>query len=161
MRFRASFLCRLAFLWKYGGLYMDLDLLVLQPFEETEDNFVGMQYSSVTDGINTAVMKFDHGHPFLTNWIYEVPSKYREDDRSCIGPSLVTPMLMHYCQGEEEYEINNYIFANMCLRDQETFPPPVRGWKSWWGRTVTTTCTCSDLKRSTQWRGQTGSPCSK
>ena len=54
----------------------------------------------VSDGINTAAMKFDRGHPFLTNWIYEVPAKYRADDRSCIGPSLVTPMLMHYCQGE-------------------------------------------------------------
>ena len=37
----------------------------------------------------------------LTRHYYKVPAKYREDDRSCIGPSLVTPMLMHYCQGEE------------------------------------------------------------
>ena len=90
---------RLAYLWKYGGLYLDLDFLVLQPFEHKEENFVGAQHSSASDGVNTAAMKFERGHPFLTNWIYEVPAKYREDDRSCIGPSLVTPMLMHYCQG--------------------------------------------------------------
>ena len=37
----------MAYLWKYGGLYLDLDFLVLQPFEDREDNFVGAQHSSV------------------------------------------------------------------------------------------------------------------
>ena len=45
---------------------------MLQPFEDREDNFVGAQHTSVSDGVNTAAMKFERGHPFLTNWIYEV-----------------------------------------------------------------------------------------
>ena len=43
-----SNITRLAYLWKYGGLYLDLDFLVLQPFEDREDNFVGAQHSSVS-----------------------------------------------------------------------------------------------------------------
>ena len=65
-------------------------MLVLRRFEDEEDNFVGIQYMSKDDGVNTAAMKFQRQHPFLTNWIYEVPGRYHEDDRNSIGPHLVT-----------------------------------------------------------------------
>ncbi len=127
---------RLAFLWKYGGLYLDLDVLVLQPFEDREENFVGVQYPSVKDGVNTAVMKFSRGHPFLTNWIYEVPSKYREEERACIGPNLVTPMLMHYCQGDVPKSSQHLeeLVGKYCDYDLHVFGPkafyPV-AWPQW------------------------------
>ena len=37
---------RLAFIWKYGGLYLDLDSLVLEPFYDLEQNVLGIQVSN-------------------------------------------------------------------------------------------------------------------
>ena len=64
----------------------------------SDQNFIGIQYFQKGDGVNTAVMKFERQHPFLTKWLYAVPSKYMEEDRVCIGPRLVTDLLVPYCQ---------------------------------------------------------------
>lgn len=127
---------RLAFLWKYGGLYLDLDSLVLKPFLDNEENFIGIQYYSVDDGINTAVMKFEKHHPFLSQWMYAVPTKYEEEDRATIGPHLATRLIVPYCQGDPPESKRNLeeISGKYCDYKVKILPPkafyPVP-WPDW------------------------------
>lgn len=47
-----SDILRYVTLWKYGGTYLDLDVITLKSFEEVEENFVGIEYDkSVGAGI--------------------------------------------------------------------------------------------------------------
>jgi lactosylceramide 4-alpha-galactosyltransferase len=89
---------RLAFLYKYGGMYLDLDMMLVRPTFDLDVNFVAIQYYSNDDGVGTAVLKFQRMHPFLTKWLYAIPGKYDEGDRATIGSNLLTQLLMPYCQ---------------------------------------------------------------
>ncbi len=106
---------RLAFLWKYGGIYLDMDLLALGPLDRLlggggnggEDGggaFVGLQHFSPVDGANTAAMGFpssssllEDPHPLLTDWVFSVPAAYREKERASIGPLMLTRIIKERC----------------------------------------------------------------
>ncbi|TRY75690.1 hypothetical protein TCAL_04785 [Tigriopus californicus] len=129
---------RLAFLWKYGGLYLDLDVIVLQPLLDLSSNFIGIQHFSSEDGVNTAVMRFERNHPFLSKWVYSVPSKFDENDRSSIGPLLVTKLIFPYCQGDlpdSKRQLKD-LAGKSCDFDLRILPPgafypiPWAEWKS-------------------------------
>lgn len=127
---------RLAFLWKYGGLYLDLDVIVLQPLLNLSSNFIGIQHFSSEDGVNTAVMRFERNHPFLSKWVYSVPSKFDENDRASIGPLLVTKLIFPYCQGDlpdSKRQLQD-LAGKSCDFDLRVMPPdafyPI-SWPEW------------------------------
>ena len=92
---------RLAFLWKYGGLYLDHDVMTVNSTDNLT-NAIGL--NSMEDresGLGTSVMKFRRsGHPFLTKWLYSIPGVYNEDVRASIGPLLGTKLITPFCQGD-------------------------------------------------------------
>ena len=55
---------RVAILWKYGGIYLDLDCMVFRPLHCLE-NTVGVNPQSDKEWVENGVMIFDAGHPFL------------------------------------------------------------------------------------------------
>ena len=56
---------RVAILWKYGGIYLDLDCMVLHPLHCLQ-NTVGMNPNSHhINWLENSVLIFDAGHPFL------------------------------------------------------------------------------------------------
>ncbi|XP_049869415.1 lactosylceramide 4-alpha-galactosyltransferase-like [Pectinophora gossypiella] len=50
-----SDIIRLLLLWKFGGVYMDLDIVVLKPFDDLGPDFAGLD---APNSVNTAVMGF-------------------------------------------------------------------------------------------------------
>ncbi|KAA8517311.1 hypothetical protein F0562_017604 [Nyssa sinensis] len=87
-----SNLIRLAILYKYGGIYLDTDFIVLKDFSGMR-NSIGAQsidaYGNWTR-LNNAVLVFDKNHPLLYKFIEEFASTFDGNRWGHNGPYLVS-----------------------------------------------------------------------
>ncbi|KAL1194060.1 hypothetical protein V5N11_032993 [Cardamine amara subsp. amara] len=88
-----SNLMRLAFLYKYGGVYLDTDMIVLKSFKGLR-NVIGAQTldpsSTNWTRLNNAVLIFDKNHPLLLKFIEEFAKTFNGNIWGYNGPYLVS-----------------------------------------------------------------------
>lgn len=88
-----SNLLRLAVLYKFGGVYVDADVIVLRSFASLR-NTIGAQAADVRTGswsrLNNAVMVFDQEHPLLYKFMEEFTSTFNGNKWGHNGPYLVS-----------------------------------------------------------------------
>ncbi|BBN00597.1 lactosylceramide 4-alpha-galactosyltransferase [Marchantia polymorpha subsp. ruderalis] len=87
-----SNLMRLVALFKYGGVYLDSDVVVLRNFSSL-GNVIGSQQSDAHGNwtvLNNAVMKFARGHPLMAECISEFAHTFDGNRWGHNGPYLVT-----------------------------------------------------------------------
>ncbi|KAF3449731.1 hypothetical protein FNV43_RR10462 [Rhamnella rubrinervis] len=89
-------LIRLSVLHRYGGVYLDTDMIILRDFSELR-NSVGAQtvdpVSKKWITLNGAVMIFDINHPILLDFIEEFSSTFNGNRWGFNGPFLVTRVI--------------------------------------------------------------------
>ncbi|KAK4582510.1 hypothetical protein RGQ29_025627 [Quercus rubra] len=88
-----SNLMRLVVLYKYGGVYLDTDFIVLKPFSGLK-NLIGAQSINMKSKnwtrLNNAVLIFDVNHPLLLKFIDEFASTFDGYKWGHNGPYLVS-----------------------------------------------------------------------
>ncbi|KAK7256883.1 hypothetical protein RIF29_30439 [Crotalaria pallida] len=88
-----SNLIRLAVLYKYGGVYLDTDFIVLKPFTGLR-NCIGAQSMNLGSKrwtrLNNAVLVFDMHHPLLLRFIDEFAMTFDGNKWGHNGPYLVS-----------------------------------------------------------------------
>ncbi|XP_077240218.1 uncharacterized protein LOC143881107 [Tasmannia lanceolata] len=88
-----SNLIRLAVLYKFGGIYLDTDVIVMKNFSSLR-NAIGAQTIDVETGkwsrLNNAVMVFDKKHPLLYKFIKEFALTFNGNKWGYNGPYLVS-----------------------------------------------------------------------
>ncbi|KAJ7961259.1 Lactosylceramide 4-alpha-galactosyltransferase [Quillaja saponaria] len=88
-----SNLIRLSVLYKYGGVYMDTDFVVLKPFTGLR-NSIGAQSMDVVskkwNRLNNAVLIFDINHPLLFKFMEEFSLTFDGNKWGHNGPYLVS-----------------------------------------------------------------------
>lgn len=88
-----SNLLRLGLLYKFGGIYIDTDVVVLKSFKKLR-NVIGAQTIDVEtrnwSRLNNAVMIFDKGHPLLYKFIEEFALTFDGNKWGHNGPYLVS-----------------------------------------------------------------------
>lgn len=103
-----SNLMRLAYLYKYGGVYLDTDMILLKSFKGL-NNIIGAQTldPSFTNWtrLNNAVLIFDKNHPLLLKFIEEFARTFNGNVWGYNGPYLVSRVATRAAV-EEEY--NNF-----------------------------------------------------
>jgi len=88
-------------LHKFGGVYIDTDLLLLKPFSDAVltgaalgvETFADTQEGSKTRGglrINNAFLAFPAGHPYVAWVMARVAASYDAKEWAAIGPDLIT-----------------------------------------------------------------------
>ncbi|KAG0475703.1 hypothetical protein HPP92_015389 [Vanilla planifolia] len=88
-----SELVRLAVLYKYGGLYLDSDLIVLKPLDSLK-NAVGIEdQQDGNSSFNGAVMAFDSHSVFLLECLTEFYSTYDDTRLRWNGADLLTRVI--------------------------------------------------------------------
>lgn len=97
-----SDLLRLVMLYKFGGIYIDTDLLLLRPVDDDilEGSALGVETyndqveTSKTKGglrINNAFLAFTRpGHPYVKYVMEKVAQQYDPKEWAAIGPDLIT-----------------------------------------------------------------------
>lgn len=88
-----SNLLRLAVLYKFGGIYIDTDFIMLRSFKNLR-NVIGAQTIDQEtrnwSRLNNAVMVFDKGHPLLYKFIQEFALTFDGNKWGHNGPYLVS-----------------------------------------------------------------------
>lgn len=88
-----SNLLRLGLLYRFGGIYLDTDIVVLKSFGDLR-NMIGAQTIDHETGkwsrLNNAVLIFDEGHPLLFKFIQEFALTFDGNKWGHNGPYLVS-----------------------------------------------------------------------
>lgn len=90
-----SELVRLAALYKYGGIYLDSDIIVLKPLSSLV-NTVGLEDPLDGSSLNGAVMSFRKYSPFIMECLTEFYSTYDDKNLRWNGADLLTRVAKNY-----------------------------------------------------------------
>ncbi|KAJ4977583.1 hypothetical protein NE237_008363 [Protea cynaroides] len=88
-----SNLLRLAVLYKYGGVYLDTDFIVLKKFSGLRNSIAAQSMDAETGNwtrLNNAVLIFDKNHPLLFKFIEEFSLTFDGNKWGHNGPYLVS-----------------------------------------------------------------------
>ncbi|CAL1397929.1 unnamed protein product [Linum trigynum] len=100
-----SNLLRLALLYKFGGIYLDTDVVVLRSFTGLR-NAIGAQTVDVETGkwsrLNNAVLVFDRSHPLVYKFIEEFATTFDGSKWGHNGPYLVS-RVVERVEGNSSY----------------------------------------------------------
>ncbi|KAK4253229.1 hypothetical protein QN277_010559 [Acacia crassicarpa] len=91
-----SNLIRLAMLYRYGGIYMDADMLILKDFAHFRNAVGAQSVDSATrkwTRLNGAVMIFDIHHPILIDFMQEFATTFDGNRWGYNGPYLVSRVI--------------------------------------------------------------------
>ncbi|XP_072340519.1 lactosylceramide 4-alpha-galactosyltransferase-like isoform X2 [Scyliorhinus torazame] len=86
--------CRLVLMWKYGGIYLDTDIIVLKNLLNLT-NCIGREQQYL---LNTAFMAFDRRHGFIGQCLTDFVEHYNGWIWGHQGPQLATRVLKKWCQ---------------------------------------------------------------
>ncbi|KAL5806953.1 hypothetical protein ACOSQ4_029686 [Xanthoceras sorbifolium] len=91
-----SNLIRLAMLYKYGGIYLDTDFIILKDFTGLRNAVGAQSIDQVTKKwtrLNGAIMIFDIGHPILLDFLQEFATTFNGNKWGHNGPYLVSRVI--------------------------------------------------------------------
>ncbi|CAA7020963.1 unnamed protein product [Microthlaspi erraticum] len=94
-----SELVRLAALYKYGGVYLDSDVIVLGSLSSLK-NTLGVEDQAVGESLNGAVMSFEKKSPFLLECLNEYYLTYDDKCLRCNGADLLTRVAKRFQNGK-------------------------------------------------------------
>ncbi|CAN4118195.1 unnamed protein product [Withania somnifera] len=103
-----SNLIRLAVLYKYGGVYLDTDFIILKDFS-TLRNSIGAQSISTNGNwtrLNNAVLIFDKNHPLLYKFMEEFAFSFDGNKWGQNGPYLVSRVVERLMSSAEKNQLN-------------------------------------------------------
>uniref|UniRef100_A0A1E1X6T4 Putative secreted protein n=1 Tax=Amblyomma aureolatum TaxID=187763 RepID=A0A1E1X6T4_9ACAR len=84
---------RLLILWKYGGVYADMDVLTLRSFGKLRNVLAREHFPDV----GNSVMVFERKHPFLLRCLEEFSWTYKSHKWAHNGPRLLERVLAWFC----------------------------------------------------------------
>ncbi|KAL9287459.1 hypothetical protein AtEden1_Chr4g0296471 [Arabidopsis thaliana] len=94
-----SELVRLAALYKYGGVYLDSDVIVLGSLSSLR-NTIGMEDQVAGESLNGAVMSFEKKSPFLLECLNEYYLTYDDKCLRCNGADLLNRVAKRFLNGK-------------------------------------------------------------
>lgn len=104
-----SNIMRLVALYKYGGIYLDTDMIVLKSFSNLR-NTVGAQSMNLVNGkwtrLNNAVLVFDRNHTVVLKFIREFDRTFDGNKWGYNGPYLVSRVVKKLKNSEESHAVS-------------------------------------------------------
>ncbi|KAG8580346.1 hypothetical protein GDO81_007259 [Engystomops pustulosus] len=120
--------CRLALIWKYGGIYMDTDIISSRPVPYK--NFAAAEFPKSS---SNGVFGFSSQHNFIWRCMEDFVQNYDGSFWGLQGPYLFTRVLKQICElrgfnGTEDSTCGNITFLN----PQRFYPISYGDWKSYY-----------------------------
>ncbi|KAM7128036.1 lactosylceramide 4-alpha-galactosyltransferase-like [Ciconia maguari] len=115
--------CRIAIMWKFGGIYLDTDFIVLRNLRNLT-NALGMQSQDVLNG---AFLSFKPKHEFIELCMKDFVDNYNGWVWAHQGPHLLTRVFKKWCSISNIQ--NNMSCKGVCALSPEAFYPIC--WEDW------------------------------
>ncbi|XP_059806165.1 alpha-1,4-N-acetylglucosaminyltransferase-like isoform X1 [Hypanus sabinus] len=121
--------CRLALLWKYGGIYLDTDIISLRSL--LFDNFTCLES---TGYYNNAALGFHQkNHDFIWNCFNDFVANYDGDLWGQQGPRLITRVLKRWCNTDDLIAAAGSTCNGISLLNLSRFyPVPYSSWEKFY-----------------------------
>ncbi|XP_053565739.1 alpha-1,4-N-acetylglucosaminyltransferase-like isoform X1 [Bombina bombina] len=110
--------CRLALIWKYGGMYMDTDIISFKAVPVT--NFLAAESSTYS---SNGALGFSPHHDFIWKCMEDFVRNYKGEVWGQQGPLLLTRILAQFCSQHNFKALEDLMCGNI------TFLNPVRFYK--------------------------------
>ncbi|CAI9541289.1 unnamed protein product, partial [Staurois parvus] len=110
--------CRLALLWKHGGIYMDTDFISLRPIPH--HNFLAAESKEYS---SNAVLGFSSHHEFTWKCMEDFVKNYRGDIWGYQGPFLFTRIRNQFCNMAFFNGKEDFMCGNITILSPEHFYP--------------------------------------
>lgn len=81
---------RLLTLWKFGGIYLDLDVIVLKNLQDLPLNFGGAQSADLVANGVMGFSRFGKGHNYTTECLEDLSKNFDGKQWGSNGPQLIT-----------------------------------------------------------------------
>ncbi|XP_075793411.1 alpha-1,4-N-acetylglucosaminyltransferase-like [Pelodiscus sinensis] len=119
---------RLALIWKYGGIYLDTDVISIRPIPVA--NFLAAQSSQYS---SNGVFGFPHHHGFIWGCMEDFVRNYRGYIWGHQGPSLMTRNLKALCNLTNFHKVEDISCQNITfLHPQRFYPIPYPAWRRYY-----------------------------
>ncbi|XP_030904015.2 lactosylceramide 4-alpha-galactosyltransferase-like [Melopsittacus undulatus] len=117
--------CRIAIMWKFGGIYLDTDFIVLKNLKNLT-NALGIQSQDVLNG---AFLSFKPKHKFMELCMQDFVDNYNGWIWAHQGPDLLTRVFKKWCS------VSNIQSTTSCkgvstLPPESFYPIPWQDWKN-------------------------------
>lgn len=119
---------RVALLYKYGGIYIDLDVIVLRSLKCLR-NTAGHTFILGESSIENGLMIFDRGHKLLNFFMRLMKQTYKPEERSVIGPNGLSRAFRMMCNhssvviSDAVYDYRCYNEVHVTLLNKTAFHP--------------------------------------
>ncbi|XP_023217131.1 lactosylceramide 4-alpha-galactosyltransferase-like [Centruroides sculpturatus] len=118
---------RIVLIREFGGIYLDLDVVVLKPLYNI-NNFAIMQDKAT---VNNAIFRFDQGHNFLYKCLQNLEKSYMKNIWGSIGPNLFTKTVKDYCK-IHSFRNLSALNCDMDVQPENAgYPIPYYKWKEY------------------------------
>ncbi|CAG9764634.1 unnamed protein product [Ceutorhynchus assimilis] len=114
-----SDILRLLALWKYGGIYLDLDVIVTKNLEDLPDNFGGAESDVLVANGVIGFGKDGKGKEYINECINDISQNFDGQQWSFNGPQLLTRNIFSHCPQFDWYTIIRF---GRC-EEFKIFPP--------------------------------------
>ncbi|XP_043542713.1 alpha-1,4-N-acetylglucosaminyltransferase-like [Chiloscyllium plagiosum] len=122
--------CRLALLWKYGGVYLDTDIISLKPLEL--QNFLCAEGYQTA---NNAALGFEKNHEFIWECMQDYVRNYEGRTWGYQGPALMSRVLKRWCQSDDLGQFFNLQCKGVSyLSPNYFYPISYTHWESYFQR---------------------------
>lgn len=114
-------------LWRYGGTYLDLDIVTLRSLADLPPNYIGRDIG----GINNAVLNSDAhgiGHQIMEKCLAEFQAHFNGHIWSFNGPKLIRRVILKHCNITEK-ELSEHGCQGFKLYSAKAFYPVY--WRNW------------------------------
>jgi len=124
----ASDILRYVALWKYGGIYSDLDVIFLKSLGSLM-NFVGVENENL---VGSSIMSLSKEHPIANLCMENLLQDYNGDNYAYNGPELITRIMRKYCDTDNIMEMTQHSCQSFKVLPPSAFyPVPWEKWRSY------------------------------
>lgn len=120
---------RLLLLWKYGGTYLDLDMIVKKKLDSIASNYACVQDIS---NVNGAILNFDtiKGKELAEIFIEGLIANFNGDKFATNGPGLITSVLEGLCKVNVTMMVQKKECEGFHVHPQKVcYPIPFQSWQ--------------------------------
>ncbi|XP_067143891.1 lactosylceramide 4-alpha-galactosyltransferase-like [Centruroides vittatus] len=122
---------RYALLWKFGGIYFDLDIVMLRPFPPLK-NFV---IKETEDRIANGIFGMQYYHPITYNCMRAFARIYKSHCFVCGGPPLFTHVFLSFCAGKNVNAVQKKNDCGVTVLNQfAAFPVFFNDWEDYFSK---------------------------
>ncbi|XP_067139767.1 lactosylceramide 4-alpha-galactosyltransferase-like isoform X2 [Centruroides vittatus] len=126
--FHLSDATRYALIWKYGGIYLDLDIVMLKTFPSYKNFVIKESSNRLCNGI----FGMERNHTILYKCMEYIKQSYDSNCFACIGPLLFTKEISSFCHQEIIDDMPKQLDCNLTVFDPITaFPVYYDRWRDY------------------------------